>query len=98
MTETGSTAQHISKFRPASPIIACTPSEKTYQQLSLIWGVTPVIIPEGDDTERLMHDSTAAAMKAGVLKDGDMTVFTAGLPLGRAGSTNLLRVHVVGED
>jgi len=97
MTETGSTARNIAKFRPASPIIACTPSETTYQQLSLIWGVTPLIIPEGTDAGRLMFDSTAASIEAELLRDGDMIVFTAGLPLGRSGATNLMRVYVAGE-
>ncbi|MCL2539062.1 MAG: pyruvate kinase, partial [Oscillospiraceae bacterium] len=97
MTESGVTAQNISKFRPVSPIIACTPSETTYQQLSMIWGVTPLIIPKFTDADSLMYDSVAAGVNAGLLREGDITVFTAGLPLGRSGSTNLLRVHVVGE-
>jgi pyruvate kinase len=97
MTKAGQAARHISKFRPAPPIIACTPSAETYHQLSLSWGVLPLMIPECDSTDALKAASTAAAIKAGLLREGDMTVITAGVPLGRSGATNLLRVHVVGE-
>ena len=95
MTESGTTARHISKFRPASPIIACTPSDKTYHQLALLWGVTPLMIPECESTDALTSVSTAAAIKARLLEEGDMTVITAGIPLGQAGATNFLNVYVM---
>lgn len=97
MSESGRTARHISKFRPASPILACTPSEKTYYQLGLIWGVSPIMIPQCHDTDELTAVSSSAAVSAGLLQKGDMTVITAGVPLGQTGSTNLLKVYVIGE-
>jgi pyruvate kinase len=97
MTTSGKTARHIAKFRPALPIIACTPSEETYHQLALIWGVVPLMVPECDSTDDLTALSSSAALKARLLRDGDMTVITAGIPLGQSGATNLLKVKVVGE-
>jgi pyruvate kinase len=63
----------------------------------LIWGATPLIIPECYDTDELTAVSSSAAVKAGLLREGDMTVVTAGIPLGQSGSTNLLKVYVIGE-
>jgi pyruvate kinase len=97
MSESGRTARHISKFRPASPIIVSTPSLKTYYQLALIWGVSPLMIPACQDTDELTAASTSAAVEANLLRQGDITVITAGIPLGQTGSTNLLKVYVVGE-
>jgi len=97
LTQAGQAARHISKFRPAPPIIACTPSEDTYHMLSLSWGVLPLMIEDCDSTSELKAASSDAAVKSGLLREGDMTVITAGVPLGRSGATNLLRVHVIGE-
>jgi pyruvate kinase len=97
MSESGRTARHISKFRPASPVVVCTPSVKTYYQLALIWGVSPLMIPACYDTDELTAASTSAAVSAQLLRPGDITVITAGIPLGQTGSTNLLKVYVVGE-
>ena len=98
MTVSGNTARHISKFHPATPIIACTPSKTTYRQLALLWGVTPLEIPECDSTDALTAASVSAAVKANLLREGDVVAVTAGIPLGQSGATNYLNVHTVGRD
>ncbi len=96
VTKSGKTARMISKYRPACPIIGCTPIEKVSRQLNLSWGVSPLVIPECDNTDDLFEDAVEAAKKAGFVKDGEVVVITAGVPLGVAGTTNLVKVHVAG--
>jgi pyruvate kinase len=98
MSETGRTARHVSKYRPDSPIIACTPNVSAYHQLSLIWGVSPLIIPECEDMDTLTAVSMRTACSSGLLREGDIAVVTAGIPLGLSGATNLLKVIVTGEE
>ncbi len=96
VTKSGKTARMISKYRPKCPIIGCTPIEKVARQLNLSWGVSPVVIPEEDNTDDLFEHSVDAAKNRGYVKDGEVVVITAGVPLGVAGTTNLIKVHVVG--
>lgn len=98
VTKSGQTARVISKFRPEVPIFSCTTSETAYRQLGLAWGVHPVLIEEEHDTFELLEHAVAAVEKAGYVKEGDIVVITAGIPLGISGTTNLIKVHVVGED
>ncbi len=97
VTKTGSTARFLSKFRPGCPIIACTPDERTRRQLNLNWGVLPLMAEEKRNTDELFAHAADCAVKAGCLQTGDLAVLTAGVPLGVAGTTNMLRVHSVGE-
>lgn len=97
VTETGLSARLISKYRPEMPIVACSPHKKTLRQLNMSWGVVPVELEEKAHTEDLFNSAVKNAMEKGLLKNGDMVVITAGLPLGIAGTTNLLRVHIVGD-
>lgn len=96
VTKSGKTARMISKFRPKYPIIGCTTQENIYRQLSLSWGVCPLLIQEKKTADELFDHAVDAAEKAGLVSSGDLVVITAGVPLGISGTTNLMKVHVVG--
>lgn len=97
VTESGMTARHISRFRPACPIVTCTTNECVQRQLNLAWGVVPLMMEEQNSTDNLFRRATEVAQQKGLIDDGDLIVITAGVPLGVSGTTNLLKVHVVGE-
>lgn len=97
VTQTGSTARNISKYRPGLPIIGCTDTEQTCRQLALSWGVTPVLMTTVRSTDELIDLSIAAAQREKLLKEGDLVVVTAGVPVGVSGSTNILKAQVVGK-
>ncbi len=98
VTCSGYTARMTSAFRPAVPIIACTPYESTYRQLSLSWGVTPVLMQECQSgSEEMLEQAVGAVRAQNLLADGDMVVLTAGMPIGVPGTTNLIKVDVVGD-
>lgn len=97
VTKSGKTAHMISKYRPSSPIIGCATHPHVCRQLNLCWGVIPIQTKEEQDTFELFEHSLEEAQAAGVLKTGDVTVITAGVPLGMSGTTNLINVHVVGD-
>ncbi|MBO8168966.1 MAG: pyruvate kinase [Thermoanaerobacteraceae bacterium] len=96
-TESGSTARMVSKYRPMAPIIAASPHVEVLRKLSLVWGVNPVQVAETEGTDEMLNAAVAAALGNGLIACGDMVVITAGLPVGVPGTTNLLKVHVVGE-
>lgn len=96
VTKSGATARMISKFRPEHPIIGCTTSEHVYRQLTLSWGVTPLLIDEEEETNQLFEHAVDAAERTGIVSNGDLVVITAGVPLGISGTTNMMKVHVVG--
>ena len=96
VSKSGRTARMISKFRPGVPILCCTDNERVRRRLNLVWGVHPVVIPEVDSTDRLFDLSVQAAIQEGMASDGDMVVLTAGVPLGVSGTSNLLKVEVIG--
>jgi len=96
-TKSGSTARMVSKYRPHAPIVATTPSEATFRKLLLVWGVYPLLAGESKTTDLLFEKSVNTAMQAGFIKNGDLVVITAGVPVGIPGSTNLIKVHTVGE-
>ena len=93
----GDTARNVAKFRPLCPIIACTPNPAAQRQLKLVWGVIPLLAREETDTTALFNQAVDMALKGGYVKEGDLVVLTAGVPVGHSGTTNLLKVHVVGE-
>ena len=98
VTKTGATARMISRYRPECPIISCTTSEVTWRQTALSWGVIPLMAEEMmTNTDDLIHHAVEKAVAAGLLKNGDLTVITAGVPLGVSGTTNLMKVHIVGD-
>lgn len=98
VTSSGRTARMISKYRPSCPIIACTISEVVWRQLSLNWGVIQVMLPRVDSLKNLFQSAAEAVQAEGYIEEGDLTVITASLPLGVSGNTNILKVHVAGEN
>ncbi len=96
VTKSGVTARQLSKFRPLYPIVGCTTQEHVWRQLNLSWGVFPMLIDEVSDTDALFERAVDAAEETGLVKSGDLVVITAGVPLGISGTTNMMKVHVVG--
>lgn len=94
-TVSGSTARIVSSFRPPVPILALTPSVRTYNQLALVWGVVPVMCPHAASFDEMLACGREIAVGRGFVRPGDRVVLTAGLPMHTAGTTNLLRVEVV---
>ncbi len=95
-TKSGSTAQMVSKYRPATPIIAVTPDPDVARRLLLVWGVYPLVSTESKTTDAMIDTAVQTALEAGYIKNGDLVVITAGIPVGIPGSTNLIKVHTVG--
>ncbi len=95
-SKTGRTARLISKFRPACPIICGCMDERTMCQINLSWGITPIMTNEMTSTDQLFQNVVDAAEQAGYVSTGDIAVITAGIPLGVSGTTNMLKVHLVG--
>ncbi len=95
VTNSGTTARRVSKFRPCEAIVASTPNKKTFHQLSLSWGVFPVLAINQDDTDRLFLHAIDCARQLDIVNKGDKVVITAGVPLRQSGTTNLLKVQIV---
>ncbi len=95
-TESGSTARMASKSRPMIPIIAVTPLKATARQCSLYWGVTPVLTEHAAATDDVIPRCVAEVQRLGLVNTGDTVVITAGTPMGRPGTTNMMRIHHVG--
>lgn len=96
-TESGYTAQMVSKYRPKAPIIAVTPHEHVMRKLSLVWGVQACLSPIANTTDEMFELSVEAALQTGYVQYGDLVVVTAGVPVHESGTTNLLKIHVVGD-
>ncbi len=96
LTKYGQTARRMSKFRPDVPIVAATPVEKTFHQLSLSWGVYPVIARYQSTTDQLFIHAVDCAKQIDLVTDGDRVVVVAGIPLDTPGNTNILKVEQVG--
>jgi len=96
-TESGTTAKMISKYRPGAPIIAVTSSDIPARKLSLVWGVQPIVGTSVESTDELLEKAVDESLKHGYVKHGDLVVITAGVPVGQAGTTNLMKVHVIGD-
>ncbi|MCI8893251.1 MAG: pyruvate kinase [Lachnospiraceae bacterium] len=96
VTQSGQTARMVSKYRPNCPIIGCSTSDKVCRQLNLSWGVTPIVLEREENTDELFEHAVDAAEKKGLIRMGDITVITAGVPLGVSGTTNMVKVHVAG--
>jgi len=97
VTQSGQTARMISKYRPEMQIIGCTSVETTYRQINMSWGVTPLLIEQQNNSDDLFTHAVESAKNAGLVKNGDLVVITAGVPVGISGTTNLIKVHVVGD-
>lgn len=95
-TQSGSTARMVSKFRPKAPIIAATFDERVRRKLCLSFGVHSVLIQGVDSTDDLIEQSVNQAIAHEYISSGDLVVITAGVPAGVAGTTNLIKVHIIG--
>ncbi|EGC81790.1 pyruvate kinase [Anaerococcus prevotii] len=96
-TASGNTSRVISKFKPKTNIIAATISDRVARQLSIVWGVYPIVIQEAKETDELIERAIVGALSEEYVKEGDLTVVTAGIPLGVSGTSNLIKVHVIGD-
>lgn len=96
-TSSGTTARMIAKYRPGVPIIGITNHRSTAQRLTLVWGVTPIITPRVTTTDEILELSVDESLKHNYVDHGDVVIITAGVPVGEAGTTNLMKVHVIGD-
>lgn len=96
-TESGNTAKMIAKYRPGVPIIAVTGSVNSAQMLTLVWGVQPVVCQRVTSTDEILELAVDESLKHGFVNHGDAVVITAGVPVGEAGTTNLMKVHIIGD-
>ncbi|MBD5489713.1 MAG: pyruvate kinase [Lachnospiraceae bacterium] len=95
VTKSGTSARMISRYRPTSDIISCTTTEKVCRQLSLTWGVIPILIKEEKEVFDLFDRAIHSAEKMKLLEKGDLTVITSGVPIGFSGTTNMMKVQIV---
>ena len=94
-TQSGSTAGRVSKYRPRMPILAITPDCNVCRRLLLHWGVHPEYIPERKSMDELFATGVRLAKEMKIARPGDLIIITGGIPIGVAGSTNLLKVEKV---
>lgn len=96
-TESGYTSKMVSKYRPRAPVVAVTPEEKVVRRMALVWGVQPVLVSRTSDTDSMISTAIEASLDAELISPGDLVVITAGVPVGVHGTTNLIKVHTVGD-
>ncbi|MCJ8009638.1 pyruvate kinase [Lederbergia wuyishanensis] len=96
-TESGHTARMISKYRPKAPIIAVTYNEAIVRRLSLKWGVYPQMGEKVSSTDEMLERAVEESLNTGLVQHGDLIIITGGVPVGEKGTTNLMKVHVVGD-
>ncbi|MFE8696988.1 pyruvate kinase [Cytobacillus sp. FJAT-53684] len=96
-TESGHTARMISKYRPKAPIIAVTSNDYVSRRLALAWGVYPRIGKIAKTTDDMLDTAVEESLNSGMVSSGDLVVITAGVPVGEAGTTNLMKIHVIGD-
>ena len=96
VSESGTTARLLSKYRPQQPIIACVMREQVQRQLALSWGIIPLMMSLAHSTDELIEMSTSLAKENGYLHNGELAVVTAGVPVGVSGTTNMIKIHMVG--
>lgn len=96
-TESGHTARMISKYKPKAPIVAVTSNDYVTRRLALVWGVYPLIGQKAKTTDDMLDIAVEESLNSGMVSSGDLVVITAGVPVGEAGTTNLMKIHVVGD-
>ncbi|MBU5265592.1 pyruvate kinase [Virgibacillus proomii] len=96
-TESGHTARMISKYRPHASILAVTFSERVNRRLSLIWGVHAVTCKRASSTDEMLDIAVERGLQSGMVEHGNRVIITAGVPVGESGTTNLMKVHVIGD-
>ncbi|MBD3109645.1 pyruvate kinase [Bacillus sp. AGMB 02131] len=95
-TESGYTARMISKYRPKAPIVAITSDEKVARRLALVWGVKPLVGPRTNSTDEMLDNAVQQSINSGVVNYGDTVVITAGVPVSEVGTTNMMKIQVLG--
>ncbi|WP_449372585.1 pyruvate kinase [Arthrobacter psychrolactophilus] len=96
-TQSGDSAFRLSRLRPSKPVLAFTPVESVRNQLALAWGIEPVLVPMVSHTDAMTEQVDTTLLEKGLVNEGDLVVIAAGSPPGQAGSTNLVKVHKVGD-
>jgi pyruvate kinase len=96
-TESGHTARMISKYRTKAPIVAVTANDHVCRRLALVWGVYPQLGRICSSTDEMLDSAVEDSLNSGLVKHGDLVVITAGVPVGEAGTTNMMKIHVVGD-
>jgi pyruvate kinase len=96
-TESGNTVRLLSRYRTGAEIIALTPSERTMRAMTLLSHVRPMLFPRGASLEEMLHDAQEVLLANGMVLHGEEIVFVAGVPPGVSRSTNVLKLHRVGE-
>ena len=95
-TSTGSSARLVSRYRPPVSIFAITPHDTTARQLSVNYGVVPILAPDVSNTDEMLAQMDRVMVEGGYLRPNELVVFVAGQPVGRPGTTNLMKLHRVG--
>ena len=96
-TESGHTARMISKYRTKAPIIAITSNSHVVRRLALVWGVYPLLGKKAETTDEMLAYAVEESIRSGMVKQSDLIVITAGVPVGETGTTNMMKIHVVGD-
>ena len=96
VSQRGTTAQMVSRFRPEAPVVALVMDPQLRRQMALYWGLTPIMMPRAENTDELVTLAIKTAEKAGLVEKGDLVVLTAGVPVGVSGTTNMIRIEQVG--
>jgi pyruvate kinase len=96
ITQSGYTAKMVSKYRPNAFIIGVSSNIKMVRKMKLIWGVYPIICSRTNNIEEMVLEAISRSSATKLINEGDLTVITAGVPIGATGTTNMVRVHVVG--
>jgi len=94
-TVSGQTARTVARFRPRCSIVAATPSFITQRQLMFVWGVYPILVPRADNTDQVLSEAVEAAQQHGYVSEGDVIIITGGSGGYGAGTTNLMKVHLI---
>ncbi|MBF4501708.1 pyruvate kinase [Savagea sp. SN6] len=96
-TESGQTARMIAKYRPGCPIVAVTSSERIATKLTLAWGVYPLTGKRATTIDDILQEAVDASLENNYIDHGDVVIITAGVPVGQAGTTNLMKIHIIGD-
>ncbi|MGJ5814648.1 pyruvate kinase [Paludibaculum fermentans] len=96
-SSSGSSARHVARFRPPVPIFVFTQTQQVARSLSVVFGISAIVAPHTTSTDEMMAQMDRVLVEKGLLKPRDSVVFVAGMPIGRPGSTNMMKLHRVGE-
>ncbi|WP_042345383.1 pyruvate kinase [Bacillus massiliigorillae] len=96
-TESGHTARMISRYRPQAPIVAITSNDQVVRRLALVWGVTAMVGPKTNSTDEMLENAVQQSVNSGLVQYGDLVVITAGVPVAETGTTNMMKIHMIGK-